>query len=319
MTQIALEEIEAAHARIKDRVRRTPFLRARFLKDPPDHNGFILLKLECLQVTGSFKARGANAAATALTDVQRARGLVTASAGNHGLAVAYAAHAAGTRAFVVLPERAAASRRERLHKWGAEVIIHGDVWDDANRAALELAETEGLAYIHPFADPKVIAGQGTIALEMLRQSSHCDVFVVAVGGGGLASGIASAVKQLKPEAKVIGIEPEGAPTLKRSLEAGELVTLDEIITGALSLAPRRSAQINLDILKFNLDDMVLVSDAEMADAARWLWFEMGIAAELSSTAGLAAFRNGRLPLQGDENVGFLICAAGIDAFDIPTT
>jgi threonine dehydratase len=319
MTRITLEEIESAHARIKDRIRRTPFLRARFLRDPPNHRGDILFKLECLQVTGSFKARGANSAATALTDVQRARGLVTASAGNHGLAVAYAARAGGTRAFVVLPERAAASRSERLRAWGAEVLIRGDVWDDANKAALELGDSEGLAYIHPFADPNVIAGQGTIALEMLKQSSHCDVFVIAVGGGGLVSGIASAVKQLKPEAKVIGIEPEGAPTLKRSLEAGKLVTLDEITTRALSLAPRRSAQINLDILKANLDDMVLVSDEEMAEAARWLWFEMGIAVELSAAAGLAAFRKGRLPLEGDENVGFLICAAGSDAFDNPTT
>ena len=315
MTHIALEEIQSAHDRIKDCIRRTPFLRARFLRDAPAHGGDILLKLECLQVTGSFKARGASAAATALTEEQRAKGLITASAGNHGLAVAYAARAAGTRAVVVLPERAPPVRRERLRTWGAEVLIRGDVWDDANEAALALAQSEGHAYIHPFADPAVIAGQGTIALEMLKQSPHCDVFVVAVGGGGLISGVASALKQLKPSARVIGVEPDGAATLSRSLEAGKLVTLDKITTRALSLAPRRSAQINLDILRDNVDHMVQVSDREMADTARWLWFEMGIAAELSGAAGLAALRQGRLPLAGDETIGFLVCAAGTDAFD----
>jgi threonine dehydratase len=311
MSSIGLTDIEEAATRIKDRVRRTPFLRARFLKDPP-WEGEILLKLECLQVTGSFKPRGANNAVLSLTEAEVGRGIITASGGNHGLAVAYAAHAAGTRAVIYLPESAPASKAERLKAWGAEVAIEGAVYDDANEAALSRAERDGFTYIHAFADPRVIAGQGTVGLEMLKQSGHCDVFVIAIGGGGLISGIATAIKAKKPEARIIGVEPVGAPTLKESLAAGDLVTLERIDTVAGTLAPRRSAEINFEIIRENVDEIVLVDDEEMRDAARWLWFEMGIAAELSGAAGVAALRAGRIALDPAESVGLLICGAGSD-------
>ena len=311
MSHVGLADIEEAATRIKDRVRRTPFLRARFLKDPP-RDGEVLLKLECLQVTGSFKARGANNAVLSLSDEETTRGIITASGGNHGLAVAYAAQAAGSRAVIYLPESTPASKADRLRAWGAEVKVEGAVYDDANEAALARAERDGLTYIHAFADPRVIAGQGTVGLEMLRQSSHCDAFVIAIGGGGLISGIATAIKAKKPEARIIGVEPVGAPTLKSSLAAGELITLASIETEAGTLAPRRSAEINLEIIREQVDEIVLVDDAEMRDAARWLWFEMGIAAELSGAAGVAALRAGRIALDPAESVGLLICGAGTD-------
>ena len=311
MTGPSLADIEAAADRIKGRVRRTPFLRARFLLDPPAP-GEILLKLECLQVTGSFKPRGASNALASLTPEEIGRGVITASGGNHGLAVSYAARAADTRAVVYLPESTASEKAGKIAAWGAEVVVEGSVWDDSNDAALARAEADGLTYIHPFADPRVIAGQGTLGLEMLKQSSHCDTFVIAIGGGGLISGIATAIKAMKPEARIIGVEPFGAPTLTESLAAGRLVTLPRIDTAAGTLAPRRSTELNLEIIRQNVDEIVLVDDQEMREAARWLWFEMGVAAELSGAASLAAVRAGRIPLDTEESVGLLICGAGRD-------
>ncbi len=314
MSAPTLDDIEAAAARIKDKVRRTPFLRARFLLDPPAPND-ILLKLECLQVTGSFKPRGASNALLSLSSEETERGVITASGGNHGLAVSYAARSAGTRAVIYLPETTAPEKAEKIAAWGAEVVVEGGVWDDAEAAALAHAEKDGLTYVHPFADPRVIAGQGTVGLEMLKQSEHCNTFVVAIGGGGLISGIATAIKAKKPNARVIGVEPVGAPTLKESLAAGRAITLPRIDSAAVTLAPRRSTELNLEIIRENVDDIVLVDDEEMREAARWLWFEMGIAAELSGAAALAALRAGQVSLDSEESIGLLICGAGRDGLD----
>jgi threonine dehydratase len=311
MTRPTLEEIEAAAAQVKGYVRRTPFLRARFLKSQPSE-AEILLKLECLQVTGSFKPRGAVNKILSLDESERQAGVITASGGNHGLGVAYAAHATGSRAVIYLPSSTPDAKAEKIRSWGADVVVLGNVWDEANEAALARAERDGLTYVHPFADPKVIAGQGTIALEMMKQSSECEVFVVAIGGGGLISGVAAAIKAKKPNARIYGVEAKGAPTLKQSLEAGELITLPEISTAAGTLAPKRSAQINFDIIRDTVEDIVLVDDDEMRDAARWLWFEMGVAAELAGAAGLSAVKTGRIPVEPGESVGVLVCGAGSD-------
>lgn len=306
---VTFDDIEAAAERIKSRVRRTPCLRTRFVRNQI-HSGDLLLKLECLQVTGSFKARGASNAILSLDDAAVKRGVITASGGNHGLAVAYAGQASDTTAIVYLPDSTPADKVAKLRQWGADVVVEGAVWDDANAAAMARAERDGLTYIHPFADPAVIAGQGTVGREMLKQSSNIDVLVVAAGGGGLISGIATAAKAMKPDITIIGVEPTGAPTLKSSRDAGALVTLDEITTEAGMLAPRRSAEINLDITNQFVDDIVLVSDDEMRDAARWLWFEMGVAAELSGAAALAAVQAGKLSLPPDATVAVVVCGAG---------
>lgn len=310
---VTLDDIEAAADRIKDRVRRTPCLRTRFIREPASRSP-LMLKLECLQVTGSFKARGANNALLGLGDDAVARGVVTASGGNHGIAVAYAARASGTTATIYLPEIVSAAAIEKLKRWDANVVIEGAVWDDANRAALAHADRDGLAYVHPFADPAVIAGQGTVGREMLKQSSDIDVILVAIGGGGLISGIATAAKAMKPGVRVIGVEPVGAPTLSRSLAAGEVTTLDGIDTGAVTLAPRRSAEINFDIIRRDVDDIVLVDDDEMRAAARWLWFEMSLGVELAGAAGVAALMSGRVDLPEDAIVAAVVCGAGNDGF-----
>jgi threonine dehydratase len=308
---VALADIEAAAERIKDRVRRTPCLRTRFaLHRLPA--GEVHLKLECLQVTGSFKARGANNAVLSLDEAAVKRGVITASGGNHGLAVAYAGHASDTSTVIYIPRSTPSAKADKLRAWGAEVVVEGEVWDDANEAALARAERDGLTYIHPFSDPTVIAGQGTVGREMLKQSPNIDTLLVAIGGGGLISGVSTAVKAIKPGIRVVGVEPVGAPTLTESLARGELVTLPAIETEAVTLAPRRSAQVNLDITRQNVDEIVLVSDEEMRDAARWLWFEMGIGAELSGAAALAALRSGRVAVARDAVVAAVVCGTGAD-------
>lgn len=309
---VSLRDVEAAAARIRPHVRRTPLIEARPVREAVAGNALLWLKLESLQVTGSFKARGAMSKLTLLDRAAIDRGLVTASGGNHGLGVAYAGWTAGAPVRIYLPASTPKAKAEKLASWGAQVIVHGEVWDDANAEAMRAAETDGLTYVHPFADPAVIAGQGTITLEILDALPEADVLLVAIGGGGLIAGIAAAAKARRPSIKIIGIEPTGAPTLYRSLRAGSLVTLDRIDTRAGTLAPRRSDALNLDIIRRNVDDIVLVSDDDMAAAARWLWFEFGIAAELSGAAAVAALRGGAYRPASGARVVALVCGAGTD-------
>ena len=279
---------------------------------PLPGNPTLNLKLECLQVSGSFKARGAMSTLTTLDDAAKARGLITASGGNHGLGVAYAGHAAGVPVTIYLPGNTPPAKADNLRRWGADVHMHGDVWDDANQEALKVAERDGKTYIHPFADPAVIAGQGTVSLEVLADAPDTDVLLVSIGGGGLISGAAMAAKALKPEITVIGIEPVGAPTLHDSVAAGELVRLDRIETKANTLAPRRSEAINLALIQENVDQIILVSDEQMYEAARWLWREFGIGVELSAAAAIAALQAGVYAPAKDAVCTALICGTGSD-------
>lgn len=309
---IDLALVKAAAARIQGRVRQTPILDPKPMRGPVLDAGRLVLKLECLQVTGSFKARGASNKLLSLDDEARGRGLVTASGGNHGMAVAYAAASAGVPAAIFVPESTPAAKVEKLRQWGAEVTVIGKVWDEAQETALAAQKERGLTYFHPFADPTIIAGQGTLALEILSQVPDADTLVVAIGGGGLMAGVATAAKAIKPGIKIVGVEPTGAPTLYESVKAKELVTLDAITTVSGSLAPRRSMPINLDLIQAHVDRLVLVSDDEMRDAARWLWFECGVAAELAGAASLAALMTGRHKAEPGENLVAVICGAGTD-------
>ena len=309
---IPLVAIRAAASRIAPHVRRTPLLPAMAVREPPGAGIALTLKLECLQVTGSFKARGAINAALGLPPATLARGVITASGGNHGLAVAYAASVAGVPGTVVLPRSVPAAKIAKLRAWGAEVVVAGEVWDDANDTALELAAARGLAYLHPFADPAVLAGQGTVGTEILDDDPDTDMVIVAIGGGGLIGGVASAARALKPSLRVIGVEPTGAPTLRRSVEAGAVVTLDRVDTRAVTLAPRRSDPLNLAIVQQAVSEIVLVTDAEMDRAARWLWFEFAIAAELSGAAAIAALLSGKLRPAAGTRVCAIVCGAGTD-------
>lgn len=309
---ITLADIEAARSRIAGKVRETPMMHASPSRAALPGRPDLWLKLESLQISGSFKARGATNKVATLDAPALAGGLVTASGGNHGIGVAYAGWQAGAPVRVYLPESSPSKKAVAIADWGAEAVRHGAVWDDANQAAVEAGETGQMTYIHPFADPVVIAGQGTVGLEILDALPAVDTVIVAIGGGGLISGVASAIEAKRPETRIIGVEPVGAPTLRESVRAGELVTLDAIETSVGVLAPRQSAAINLEIITTLVDDIVLVTDAQMAKSSQWLWREFGVAAELGGAAAVAALQAGSITIDAGEIVCALVCGAGDD-------
>lgn len=313
---LQLHDFEAAQQRIQPYIRKTPILPVSSVQQRPTELGNLFLKLECLQVTGAFKARGALSKLFSFNPRAMQRGIVTASGGNHGLAVAYAGWVAKVPTQIYLPKSAPPAKGEKLEKWGARVFWEGETWDDANRAALNHADSEELAYIHAFGDPQVIAGQGTIGLEILEQIPDVDVLFVAIGGGGLISGVATVAKILNPSIRIIGVEPTGAPTLLRSLESGQVVQLPEIQTVANTLAPRQTTQLNFEMVYRAVNQIVLVSDEDMRQAAQWLWFEMGVGAELSGAAAMAALLTKKAAVSPDETVCVLVCGAGIDGISL---
>jgi threonine dehydratase len=312
---IGLDDVRAAARRIAGRVRVTPLLAAAPMQTRLGDGCELLMKLECLQVTGSFKARGAISKLTSLSADEIARGLITASGGNHGAAVAYAGWVAGHPATVFVPDNVAPLKARKIEGWGARLEIAGTVWDESNRAALALARERGLTYVHPFADAAVMAGQGTVALEILQQDPDIDTLLVAIGGGGLIAGMAIAAKALKPEIRIIGVEPEGAPTLHASVQAGRVVELKEITTAVPTMAARRTEPVNLAVVQRHVADIILVTDDEMRAAARLLWLEHGLAADLSGAASLALLTTGKFRPRPDAKVCALICGAGPDGLD----
>lgn len=312
---IPLADIQAAHRRIAGRVRRTPMMAATALKTALPGGGPVILKLESLQATGSFKARGASNKLGTLDAKQIARGIVTASGGNHGIAVAYAGWMANVPATIFVPEGVSPLKAQKIEGYGARLVVGGKHFAEANAAALDLAKRDGLAYFHPYEDPAVIAGQGTLSLEILGDDPAIDTILVAVGGGGLIAGIASAAKAIKPSIRIVGIEPVGAPTLHEALKAGKVVTLPKITTSVLTMAALRTGEINFDITRQAVERVVLVTDDDMRAAARMLWMELGIAADLSGAASLAAIMAGAYVPQAGERVCALVCGAGPDGME----
>ena len=307
---IGIGDIEAARRRIAGRVRRTPVTALDQLKSPLQTSARVSLKLECLQVTGSFKARGAMNRLLATPKAELAAGIVTASGGNHGLAVARTAFVAGAPAVVFVPENVSPAKVAKMKVWGADVRIVGDNWGLSNVAALDYAKASGAIYFHPFADPLVVAGQGTLGLEIIEDLPDMDAILIAIGGGGLFAGLSTAIRARLPGVKIVGVEPVGSPTLKASLDAGEVVTLSKITSRVPTMSAPRTDERVFEIVRRNADDIVLVSDDAMEEAARWLWFEMGVAADLSGAASLAALRQGVDALDGARHICALICGAG---------
>jgi threonine dehydratase len=309
---IGIEYIEAARTRIAPHTRRTPVMRLTGAKDTLPVDAEVVLKLECLQVTGSFKARGAMNRLLGSPEQEVANGIVTASGGNHGLAVARTAYAAKSEATIFLPSNVSPAKLAKMKRWGARTEIVGDAWDEANAAALDFAQTTGAAYFHPFADPLVVAGQGTLGLEILDDLPDIDTILVAIGGGGLISGIATAVAARRPEIRVIGIEPTGSPTLKESLDAGQCVKLANLTTKVPTMACRETDPRIFEIVRAGVPHIILVSDEAMEAAARWLWFETGVAADLSGAASIAALQSGDSRLNSCRSICALVCGAGAE-------
>lgn len=306
---IELKDIRSAHERIRPFIRRTPLLAATGLRRPVT-DGDLHLKLECLQPSGSFKARGATNKLLSLSTEELSRGLVAASGGNHGLAVARSAHVAGIQATLFLPDNVAADKIAKIRDWGATAIVGGASYDEANAGARAFAEKEGATYFHSFADPLIVAGQGTVGLEILEDAPEVDVVVIAVGGGGFITGAGVALKALKPSVRVIGVEPVGSPTLHASLVAGEVVSLEQITTTVPTMACKRTDDALFDLSRTVIDEVVLVSDAEMQAAASWLWFECGLAADLSGAAAIAALATGKVSVGKGQTVVAPVCGAG---------
>jgi threonine dehydratase len=310
---VELEDIRTAAGRIASYIRRTPVMAATNFQSGLSNDYRLALKLELLQVTGSFKARGATNRLLALSPGDIARGIVTASGGNHGIATARAGFMAKVPTTIFLPTNASPAKIQKLKAWGADVRIVGSAWHESNVAALEFQRQSGAAYFHPFADPDVVAGQGTVGLEILDDLPDVATVLVAMGGGGLISGVATALKALKPGVRVVGIEAAGSPVLLRSLEAGRNIALDEVTTSVATMACARSDERIFEAVRDRVDEIVLVTDEEMRMAAKWLWFEMGLAADLSGAAALAALRERRVAPRPGEVVCAIVCGAGPDA------
>ena len=226
----------------------------------------VYIKPENMQVTGAYKIRGAYYKISTLSQEEKERGLITASAGNHAQGVAYAAQAAGVKATVVMPTTTPLVKVNNTKDYGAQVILHGAVFDDAAELANRLSQSEGYTYIHPFNDPVLATGQGTIAYEIFSDLPDVDIILVPVGGGGLASGVATLAKLLNPNVKVIGVEPVGAASMKASLEAGHIVTLDQVDTIADGVAVKTPGDKIFPYIQKNLDGIITIDDHELVDA-----------------------------------------------------
>jgi threonine dehydratase len=309
---ISLDDIRAARVRIAPFTRVTPVMAAMATRVPLPVTAEVVCKLELFQVTGSFKARGAMNRYQADRDGIPAAGIVTASGGNHGLAVARTAHAAGARATIFVPSAVRPEKVEKMRGWNADVRIAGDEWSISNEAALAFATETGAVYFHPFADPLVVAGQGTLGLEIVEQITDLDTIVVAIGGGGLIAGLSTAVKSVKPGIRIIGVEPEGSPTLAACLAAGRKVRLDAVTSRVATMSCRETDERIFQLVRSQVDEVVLVSDDAMLEASRWLWSEFAIAADLSGAASIAALRRWPERLQGARKICALVCGAGSD-------
>ncbi len=278
MTCPSLQDVLAAQQRVAGRVLRTPLVSAWALG--------VCLKLESLQVTGSFKPRGAFSHVLRHPDRCR-QGLITASSGNHGQAVAYAARELGVPAVVVVPEDVVPAKEASIRGWGAEVVRCGRTTAERIAAALEMARTRGLHYVPPFDDPDVVAGQGTVGLEILNQFPQVRRVVVPCGGGGLVSGVAVAVKNLRPDVRVVAVEPEGAACFWASWKAGRRVRLDRVDTVADGLRAVEPGQVTWECASRYVDEFATVADREIVASVVRLFHEAKVVAEPSGAAAVA--------------------------------
>ena len=251
----------------------------------------VYIKPENMQVTGAYKIRGACYKISTLTQEEKEKGLITASAGNHAQGVAYAAQAAGVKATVVMPTTTPLVKVNNTKDYGAQVILRGAVFDDAADLAARLAQAEGYTYIHPFNDPVLATGQGTIAYEIFSDLPEVDIILAPIGGGGLASGVATLAKLLNPGVKVIGVEPAGAASMKASLEAGHIVTLDKVETIADGVAVKTPGDKIFPYIQQNLDDILTIDDSELVDAFLDMMEKHKMIVENAGLLSIAALRH----------------------------
>ena len=302
-------DIAAARERIKDQIYISPFARSETISEMTGSKVFF--KLENLQMTGSFKERGALNRLLTLTPEEARRGVIAASAGNHGMAVAYHSRRLGIAATIVMPVSAPLIKVTRVHQYGARSVLHGSDYDAAYAEAVRLSREKALTFISAFDDPWIIAGQGTIGIEVHEQNPHLEAVVVPVGGGGLIAGIALALKTLKPEIRVIGVQAAAVPSMKAALEIGAPADLPPATTIADGIAVRRVGATPFELVKNYVDEIVTVSEGEIANAVLILLEIEKTVAEGAAAVSLAALLNKKVSLTG-KNLGLIVSGGNID-------
>jgi threonine dehydratase len=306
---IALADVVAARERLRDAIYYSPCPHSIMLSALTGQQ--VYLKMENLQMTGSFKERGALNRIATLTAEQAARGVIAASAGNHAQGVAYHATKRGIRAVIVMPLTTPLVKVTATRDFGAEVVLHGASYDEAHVEALRLCAEQELTFIHPFDDAAVMAGQGTIGLELLEQVPELEAVVVPIGGGGLIGGIACAIKETQPEIRVVGVQTAKLPSMMAAVQAGRPVTIDPATTIADGIAVRRAGELTLPVVERYVDEIVTVDEDEIASAILMLLEREKTLAEGAGAAALAALIQHRTSLKG-AHTAVLVCGGNID-------
>jgi threonine dehydratase len=284
------EVFERAWANVAPHIHHTPLLTSRILSE---RTGFdVRLKAEMFQRTGSYKIRGPLHKFTCVSEEERRRGVVCSSAGNHAQGVALAARIHGIHAVVVMAENATPSKVAATRGYGADVVLHGTIWDEANEKARELVRERGLTYVHPFDDLDLIAGQGTLGLEVMRDFPEVDVIVVPIGGGGLISGVSMAAKAINPRVRVVGVESSGAPAMRDSVRAGSVVTLDRVDCIIDGLRVKRVGDTTFEIVRRYVDEIVTLPDEQIFEAMIWIMSHAKVVVEGAASAPVAALLHG---------------------------
>ena len=290
MLPVPKSAFEQARARMGDFVYHTPLLTSRLLSE---RTGFeVRVKAEMFQRGGSYKIRGPMNKFAQLTEEQKRRGVICSSAGNHAQGVALAARRHGIKAVVCMAENATRSKIEATRAYGAEVVLHGSIWDEANEKAKQLVAEKGYTYIHPFDDEQLIIGQGTVGLEIYQDWPDVEIAIVPIGGGGLISGVAMALKACNPAIKVIGVESSGAPGMTRSVREGGLLTLDRVDCIIDGLRVKRVGELNYEIVRQYVDDLVTLPDEQIFEAVVWIMSHMKLVPEGAAAAPVGALLQG---------------------------
>jgi threonine dehydratase len=308
--RIGIEDFDAARARVSAHAYHTPLVTSRLLSE---RTGFeVRLKAEMFQRTGSYKIRGPLNKLPQLTEEQRRRGVICSSAGNHAQGVALAAKIHGVRAVVVMAQNATPSKIAATRAYGAEVVLHGQIWDEANEKMKQLAAEHGYTVIHPFDDLQLITGQGTLGLEIHDDFPQVDVVIVPIGGGGLISGVSMALKARNPKIRVIGVESSDGPAMQRSIEAGHVVTLDEIRCIIDGLRVKRVGENNFRIVRDYVDEIVTLPDAEIFEAMLWIMSRAKLVVEGAAAAPVAALLAGLVRAPAGSKVACVLSGGNVN-------
>jgi threonine dehydratase len=309
MFTLTLRDFQDVRGRIAPHIRHTPLMTSRQLSERTGYD--VRLKAELFQRVGSYKIRGPLNKFALMSEDQKRQGVVCSSAGNHAQGVALAARIHGIRAVVCMAENATPSKVAATRGYGAEVVLHGTIWDEANEKAKELVRTQGLIYVHPFDDEQLIAGQGTVGLEIVEDWPEVDAVVVPIGGGGLISGVAMAVKSYNPAIRVVGVESSDGPAMKRSIAAGQVETIDcrTVIDG---LRVRRVGEINFSVVQRFVDEIVALPDREIFDGMLWVMERCKLVVEGAAAAPVAALLQGLVKLPPASRVAVVLSGGNLN-------